>query len=418
MARPLDSRLAAVVAAAAMTLTITLAPAGCARARVDAQAEGGARGAAAGDVADPYPGYRSPTHADPAHWLCLPGRHDFCDVDLDATVVAADGSTRVERFVAAAEAPIDCFYVYPTVSVDRGANSDLDPDEAYEGRAVRNQAARLRSVCRLYAPVYRQVTLPTFLRSLRGRPVPRVSGVVAYLSVLDAWKQYIAHENRGRGVVLIGHSQGTRLLTTLIEREIDDEPVLRGRLVSAILLGGAIAVPRGGDVGGTFRHIPLCRAAAQVGCVITYASFAADDPPGPRSRFGRVEEGVAGCTNPANLAGGEGVLKPYFAAARDGGGLERRLGARAGAEPWARGVEIGTPWVTLPGLLSARCTERDGASYLEVTAHADAADPRTDDVGGGALPGFGLHLIDANLAMGNLVDIVRRQAAAYAEKKR
>jgi hypothetical protein len=51
--------------------------------------------------------------------------------------------------------------------------------------------------------------------------------------------------------------------------------------------------------------------------------------------------------------------------------------------------------------------------------HGDPADPRTDDivgdvvVNGQVLADWGLHLIDVNLAIGNLVDIVREQAKAY-----
>ena len=80
---------------------------------------------------------------------------------------------------------------------------------------------------------------------------------------------------------------------------------------------------------------------------------------------------------------------------------------------------IDTPWVSVPGLLTARCTSNDYATFLEITVHGNPADPRTDDItgdlgaGGQVLANWGLHLIDVNLAMGNLVDIVARQAKAY-----
>jgi len=78
------------------------------------------------------------------------------------------------------------------------------------------------------------------------------------------------------------------------------------------------------------------------------------------------------------------------------------------------GAEITTPWVVLPDFVEAECVVRDGFSYLEITVLADPADPRTDDIGGDTLlPSFGLHIVDANLAMGDLVEIVGRQAEAY-----
>src|SRR5260370_15511573 len=95
---------------------------------------------------------------------------------------------------------------------------------------------------------------------------------LAYNDVLDAWNYYLEHDNQGRGVVLIGHSQGSFVLTELIKNEIDGKPV-QARLVSALLLGMNLAVPRGKDVGGSFHHVPLCRAPRQAGCSGTYASL-------------------------------------------------------------------------------------------------------------------------------------------------
>ena len=61
--------------------------------------------------------------------------------------------------------------------------------------------------------------------------------------------------------MLIGHSQGAGLLTRIIADEIDDEPLLRDRLVSAYILGSTVHVPEGEVVGGDFANVPLCEAA-------------------------------------------------------------------------------------------------------------------------------------------------------------
>ena len=363
----------------------------------------------------PYPEYTSQIYSDLSSWLCHPDTEDFCDENLDATIVNADGSTEVELFEPAADPSIDCFSVYPTISIDEGENSDLVPDPDAEGLTVRNQAARFASQCRLYAPMYRQVTLTALLERLSGEaPSGEEAGQIAYESVLDAWKHYIANENDGRGVVLLGHSQGASVLRRLMQEEIDGDEVLRDRLVSALLLGTTVAVPQDQDVGGHFANIPLCREATQTGCVISYASFRDTAPPPPESGFGESTQGMAACTNPARLGGGRGTLRPYFET--EGGG-----GALGGAvsvvdEPWAVGAEISTPWVTLPDFIEAECVVKEGFSYLEITVLADPSDPRIDDIGGDipALPSFGLHIIDSNLGMGDLVEIVGQQALAYA----
>jgi hypothetical protein len=364
---------------------------------------------------NPYPGYVSAVYSDPAKWLCRGDTDDVCDHDLDATVVRANGHTRVQRFRAPRRPKIDCFYVYPTVSLDETGNSDFTPAEEEELYVVRQQAARLGAVCRVFAPVYRQVTLTALLSILAGDPIPS-DGALADADLLDAWKHYVANDNDGRGVLLIGHSQGASRLTTLLRDEIDPTPALRERLVSAMLLGTSFQVPEGADVGGDLRNIPLCRSARQTGCVISYASFRATAPPPPDSLFGRSRQAgwKAACTNPAALAGGAGKLVPYFPT--EGRSLPIFQVMRPDWVDPARGVEITTPFVTLPKFVDAECAETNGFSYLSLDVHGNPDDPRIDDIGGDLTPEWGMHLIDVNVAMGNLVRIAKREARAYTTR--
>ncbi len=64
-------------------------------------------------------------YADVKSWLCRPGRTDACTVDLSTTIVAPDGTLTPETWTADPNAPVDCFYVYPTVSTDATPNSDM-----------------------------------------------------------------------------------------------------------------------------------------------------------------------------------------------------------------------------------------------------------------------------------------------------
>jgi hypothetical protein len=353
-------------------------------------------------------------------WLCKAGRKDACAVDLTTTIVKADGSFTREEWKASPDAPIDCFYVYPTVSTDPTPFSDMTADPA-ELNVVRQQFARFGSACRQYAPLYRQVTLAGLRTAIAGGGGgAALSNGPQYDDVRDAWRYYLEHDNRGRGVVLIGHSQGSFILTELIRREIDGKPI-QSRLVSAILLGATLSVPQGKDVGGSFQHLPLCRQLSQVNCVVTYVSFRATSPPPANTRFGKVAEPgmVAACTNPAALGGGSAALHAYL----DASG--RSIVSATPALPWVVPERpIDTPWVSVPGLLTAQCTSNEHASYLEITVHGDPADPRTDNirgdlgVGNQILTDWGLHLIDVNLGMGNLVDIVKQQSRAWRAKAR
>src|SRR6185436_8437981 len=150
-------------------------------------------------------------------------------------------------------------------------------------------------------------------------------------------------------------------------------------------------------------------------CVITYASFRANAPPPANSRFAHVagQDMIAGCTNPAALSGGSGALHAYLSTKGSGT-------SAAPAGPWVKdATTIDTPFVSVPGMLTAECVSNEKGSYLAVTVHGNPTDPRTDDIAGDVVTNgqvqtdWGLHLIDANLAMGNLVDIVKHQAKAY-----
>src|SRR4029079_9946060 len=220
---------------------------------------------------------------------------------------------------------------------------------------------------------------------------------------------------------LIGHSQGSGVLTQLIRNEIDGKPV-QERLISALLLGTRLAVPNGKDVGGAFQHIPLCRDASQTGCVIAYASFRSNAPPPANSRFGRVRDDgmVAACVNPAALGGGSGELHAYLSSGSAG-----IVSSAAEPRPWVAPAQpIHTPFVSVPGLLKAECVSNEKGSYLAVTVLGNPEDPRTDDIVGDVVVNgqvqadWGLHLIDVNLAMGNLIDVVRQQSKSYLAKRK
>jgi hypothetical protein len=353
-------------------------------------------------------------YADGKSWLCRPGRQDACAVDQTTTIVAADGTLTREAWQANPAAPIDCFYVYPTVSTDPGGNSDMIPG-AEENGVVRAQLARFASQCKVYAPLYRQATLTALRAATTGSPIA-VDRALGYNDVLDSWNHYLQHDNNGRGVVLIGHSQGSGVLTQLIRNEIDGKPV-QERLISALLLGTSLAVPKGKDVGGAFQRIPLCHSMTHTGCVIAYASFRSTIPPPENSRFGRVQgEGMmAACVNPAALGGGSGALHAYLAS-----GGRSIVGSSAEPRGWTTpATAIDTPFVSVPGLLTSQCVANEKGSYLEITVHGNPADPRADDIVGDVMANgqvnasWGLHLIDVNLSMGNLVDIVREQSKTW-----
>jgi hypothetical protein len=331
-------------------------------------------------------------------WLCRPGvANDPCTSSLATTVVASSGATSVVDSRPARGSRFDCFYVYPTVSRELTPNSDLVVRKAEIAAAVA-QASHFSTVCRVFAPMYRQVTLS----ALVAHPtlaVPRAYETTAYDSLLAGFDDYLAHFNRGRPIVFIGHSQGAAILIDLLKHVVDDDAKLRARLVLAVILGGDMEVRTGSLTGGSFEHIPLCSRARESGCVIAYSSFPSEPP--ASALFGRPGQGVAlqsqqtakaglevACVNPASLSGGSAALAPTFPS--------------DGLAP--------TPWVSYPGLYSAACRTANGATWLDVQKATGSSDkrPTVTELEG---PDWGYHTDDVNLALGNLIE-----DAAVAER--
>ena len=339
-------------------------------------------------------------------WLCKPGRRATRAPRASSTTVFSPAGKKVRRDEAEARdrrPRFDCFYVYPTVSDQTTplASKRIDPEE----RSIAlYQTARYSQYCRVYAPMYRQVTL---LGPARRRQADHAAAV-RYNDVREAWRTYLKKYNKGRGVVLIGHSQGSFVLRQLVTKEIDPKPAARRKLISAVLLGGNVTVKKGKDVGGDFKHVRACRAAKQLGCVVAFSTF---EDPAP---------GEASSAAPAARARGA-LHQPRGSRRRLGQAHldlpERALRARHHRSPRRSkilGITQPTPpttWAQLAGAYSGRCSSAGGANVLQITPREGApkftASPD---------PTWGLHLVDANIALGNLVDLVHTQGTAYLKK--
>jgi hypothetical protein len=345
-------------------------------------------------------------------WLCKPGQKpDPCKVPETTTVYVTDGNGHVVKPKNAKHPKIDCFYVYPTVSEQEGPNADrhVDPQQT---AIAQYQAARYSQTCRVFAPMYRQLTLKA-ISATEG--VPANAAKIAFSDVLKAWRDYLRKYNHGRGVVLIGHSQGTGMLSELLRKEIERNAKQRKLLVSALLMGGNVTVPKGKDVGGSFRRTPVCHSDKETGCVVAFSTFG--DPPPADAYFGKTDGALVDshgvdpsklevvCTNPADLVGGSQVLKTIARSTPFPGTLGLGLAlVYGGPQPTAP-----TPWLVPQDHYTGECIRENGAHVLLLSPYKGArhlqASPSAQ---------WGLHLLDANIALGQLVKLVQRQAKEYA----
>lgn len=365
----------------------------------------------------------APDYAVDAAWLCLPTRAGPCTPQIPVTPLGPQGFGPPRPVISAADAPVDCFYVYPTVSRDPGLNSDLVPGPTEEQGAALVQFSPFSAVCRPFAPMYRSVTLSGIPAAVRGQDVRPVFDL-AYGDVRNAWRQFLASRSNGRPFVLVGHSQGSIHLQRLIQEEIEGRPIAR-QMVSAIIPGWNVEVPRNRLVGGTFRSTPLCSRRAQTGCVVSYVTFRAETPPPPGAQFGRADvpnfgrpprrNMTVGCVNPATLTRGPAPLRSLWFAPQF-----------AGERPpitWSSSGTARTPWLATDGLVSGECINRGPLGYLAISVNADPADPRTDRVPGDTVmdgqlnPGWGLHSADMAFGQRDLVQLVADQSRAFARRR-
>lgn len=346
-------------------------------------------------------------------WLCRPGATpDPCTTSLKATVVPPQGAPSVNDPAPDTSSRFDCFYIYPTVSQEESMNASRQVQMA-EIEAAKAQAAPFSTVCRVWSPIYRQVTAPGLVKLfLSGSgAATRKAYAVAYSSLQAAFEDYLHHHNGGRPIVILAHSQGAVLAIELLQKLFDESPAMRKRLIMAVILGGNVTVESGSAAGGTFSHIPACTRMGQDGCVLAYSSFGSQPPPNAYFGYPRAVPGTETlrgqspsghqvlCVNPAAVNGGIGVLQPWFPAS--GTDLPTRL-------------RITTPWVIYPHLYTAQCRHAGGATWLQVT-------PIPGSVGERPLISeskqvtaqFGYHVGDVNLATGNLLADV-----AAAERSR
>lgn len=346
---------------------------------------------------------------DPALWLCHPDKpadEDQClSADLDMTELLPDGTTKLVMHTVASDPAFDCFYVYPTVDLRLTPAQTEDFDDIdQELDPLLNQAARFTRMCRMFAPLYHQVTIGTF-----GSDQADVLLDAAYQDVLAAFTSYLEHHADDRPLVIMGHSQGTFLTTRLIQEVVEPDPALRERLLAALLIGGSVSVPAGELVGGSFTGLPLCQDPAELGCVIAYRTFAAEFPPEPGTQAPDIPGNTVACTNPAALGGpathARGAVFPTF--------THQEFVFPA----FDFGPDITTEFVLMRDFFDLECkTDSDGLGFLAAGVAPAMGDQRTNPVDftnplfGPAF--LGLHVLDYNLAMEDLLALIEAKAAA------
>ncbi len=369
---------------------------------------GGSGGAAGnggegGTRIDPSP------YADKDLWLCRPDMEsDRCsEADLSVTEIAPDGTRAVSEVAVNPDPEVDCFFVYHTVNHDPepGNTETLSNTDPASVEPVFKIAAHYRGLCRVFAPLYHQMSLITYTAHW---PVWEYTDIfqTAYDDVVEAFEYYMRVHNMGRDFVLIGHSQGSHMLKKLLQDKFDDD-ALREQLVSAVLMGptATVQVPDGEVVGGTFANIPLCTSDTENGCVIAFDANPAGVPTTPDFAVLIIPPMARACVNPSSIGGGPGTLAAFT--------YPRTYGD---VIPFPD--EIDTEWVSYPQLYTSQCSEDFRVLEVDIASEYAGEVPITPqelqqalvDVRGFA--NANLHGAEYFLTNANLVPIVEQQIAS------
>lgn len=342
-------------------------------------------------------------------WLCTPDlTSDPCDLPTDTTDLLT-GEVQPPKADSATDKPVDCFYLYPTVSNQVALNAD--PAASPEVQSIaRFQAARFSDVCRVFAPVYRQVPLLGLPAALAGLDGPLE---LAYGDVLAAWNDYLENDNNGRGVIFVSHSQGTMMARKLIREQIDPNPQLRTQLVGAFLMGGNVTTAAGKTTGGDFANIPLCTQQGETSCITAYSTELIGLP----SLFGNSSYDLlstrmglpngpgfqVACTDPAPLSGDPqpvGVTIP--SAPYSFGIISVLMDYTTLPEPLPTST---SSWTTSKGRGGGECVDTNGFHRYRI--EMTVPQPINE------LPLFDTHLLDLNFGLDRLVDIAAQQTHTW-----
>jgi hypothetical protein len=359
----------------------------------------------------------APGSASASPWLCRPDLpSDPCrSADLTATELRPDGS-RVRVAHHAAEHPaVDCFYVYPTVDLELVPGNHEDLTVRKMKATTIAQAARFTEACALWVPLYRQVTIGTYLQS---KPALERGLAFAFADIERAFAEYLAHADRSRKIVLVGHSQGAEMVVRLLRRFFDDDPAMRARLLLAMPIGGDVDVLAGEARGGTVKNIPACTRADEIGCILAYRTYAAGERV-EADRWAPAAGHETVCVDPSAIDG------PASAAQQAAQHQHRFSRTYFAVWPELRGFmhgidDVTTPFVLLRDFYGARCVRGpDGFAWLEASVAPAAGDTRRSPVElrdrRFRIGKLGLHVLDLQFAQGDLVDMVARRVTALPQ---
>ena len=225
----------------------------------------------------------APDYSQLNYWAAHPKKHDPSD-SVPAPLMAN----------YRADSTVDIFFLHPTSYTKEGRelgwnapidNAELNAKTDYG--SILFQASVFNAAGRVFAPRYRQAHLSAYYPKDAADSASAMAAFeLAYQDIKKAFEYYLAHENKGRPLIIASHSQGSTHAKRLL-KEFFDNQTLKNRLVVAYVVGMALDP-------ALYSSIPVCSNPNQTGCICAWRTYQTDYKP----PFVLKENFVSAVTNP------------------------------------------------------------------------------------------------------------------------
>lgn len=169
-----------------------------------------------------------------------------------------------------ANAAADVFFVHPTLYYGKRAWRQWNPtmdntalNKSTDDIAMLYQASVFNQAAKIYAPRYRQAHYYSYFTADTLSAQQALD--LAYEDIKSAFGYYMSHHNKGRPIILAGHSQGATHLSRILEEFFDEKP-LQKQLVVAYLWGMPIDLER-------YKGLKPCASSSDTGCMVGWRTY-------------------------------------------------------------------------------------------------------------------------------------------------
>jgi hypothetical protein len=264
---------------------------------------------------------RIPDYSNLDYWAAHPGKKDPSDSIPKVLQI-------MKRYSI-----VDVFFIHPTTYTNSRIGWNADVNDPYlntktDYSSILYQASVFNQHCRVFAPRYRQAHLSAFFTS---NEETRAAFDTAYYDLKRAFQFYLEHENKGRAIIIAGHSQGAMMSERLLKEFFDGKP-LRQKLVVAYIVGWPIPQT-------SFESLKPCIDSLQTNCFCGWRTFRKGYAPGYIER----ETSTSYVTNPLSWT----TTTEYISSAYNKGGVLRDFSKIVSYTTDAQ-IHNGVLWVNKP----------------------------------------------------------------------